>query len=89
MSTPATGSKLFCLLAEYDNPDALVAAIKRANPDLVIAATESTDGYTGTTPVQVAELLGHSDTTMVMKHYSMLSQRVGYLRDMAKKATGA
>lgn len=35
----------------------LAAAIKRAEPDLVIAATESTDGYTGTTPVQVAELL--------------------------------
>ncbi len=36
----------------------LAAAIQRANPDLVLAATESTDGYTGTTPVQVAELLG-------------------------------
>ncbi|MDQ6784291.1 MAG: electron transfer flavoprotein subunit beta/FixA family protein [Actinomycetota bacterium] len=36
----------------------LAAAIRRAEPDLVIAATESTDGYTGTTPVQVAELLG-------------------------------
>jgi len=35
----------------------LAAAIKRAEPDLVIAATESTDGYTGTLPVQVAELL--------------------------------
>ncbi len=37
---------------------ALSAAIKRANPDLVVMATESTDGYTGTLPVQVAELLG-------------------------------
>jgi electron transfer flavoprotein beta subunit len=36
----------------------LAAAIKRFSPDLVIAATESTDGYTGTLPVQVAELLG-------------------------------
>ncbi len=36
----------------------LAAAIKRAEPDLVLAATESTDGYTGTTPVQIAELLG-------------------------------
>ena len=26
--------------------------------DLVLAATESSDGYTGTTPVQLAELLG-------------------------------
>src|SRR5215207_6397272 len=36
----------------------LAAAIRRVNPDLVLAATESTDGYTGTTPVQLAELLG-------------------------------
>ena len=36
----------------------LAAAIQRVSPDLVIAATESTDGYTGTTPVQIAELLG-------------------------------
>lgn len=36
----------------------LAAAIKRANPDLIIAATESSDGYTGTVPVQIAELLG-------------------------------
>jgi electron transfer flavoprotein beta subunit len=35
----------------------LAAAIKRAEPDLIIAATESTDGYTGTLPVQLAELL--------------------------------
>jgi electron transfer flavoprotein beta subunit len=36
----------------------LAGAIKRIQPDLVLAATESTDGYTGTTPVQLAELLG-------------------------------
>jgi len=36
----------------------LAGAIKRVNPDLVLCATESSDGYTGTTPVQVAELLG-------------------------------
>ena len=35
----------------------LAAAIRRVNPDIVIAATESTDGYTGTLPVQLAELL--------------------------------
>lgn len=35
----------------------LAAAIKRNPFDLVIAATESTDGYTGTVPVQIAELL--------------------------------
>jgi electron transfer flavoprotein beta subunit len=36
----------------------LAAAITRLSPDLVLAATESSDGYTGTTPVQLAELLG-------------------------------
>lgn len=36
----------------------LAAVIRRLDPDLVLAGTESTDGYTGTTPVQVAELLG-------------------------------
>ena len=41
----------------------LAAAIQRAEPDLVIAATESTDGYTGTLPVQVAELLGLPSVT--------------------------
>jgi electron transfer flavoprotein beta subunit len=45
----------------------LAAAIKRANPDLVLAATESTDGYTGTTPVQVAELLDMPSITFA-KH---------------------
>src|SRR5205823_3735425 len=45
----------------------LAAAIKRATPDLVIAATESTDGYTGTTPVQIAELLGLPSVTFA-KH---------------------
>jgi electron transfer flavoprotein beta subunit len=41
----------------------LAAAIKRSNPDLILAATESTDGYTGTTPVQIAELLGLPSVT--------------------------
>jgi len=41
----------------------LAAAIRRANPDLVVMATESTDGYTGTLPVQVAELLGFPSVT--------------------------
>jgi electron transfer flavoprotein beta subunit len=36
----------------------LAAALRRVGADLVIAATESSDGYTGTLPVQVAELLG-------------------------------
>jgi electron transfer flavoprotein beta subunit len=45
----------------------LAAAIKRVGPDLVIAATESTDGYTGTLPVQVAELLGLPSVTFSKK----------------------
>jgi electron transfer flavoprotein beta subunit len=49
----------------------LAAAIKRAEPDLVIAATESTDGYTGTTPVQVAELLGLPSITFA-KHIEVV-----------------
>jgi electron transfer flavoprotein beta subunit len=35
----------------------LAAAIQRREPDLVIAATESSDGYTGTVPEQIAGLL--------------------------------
>ncbi len=45
----------------------LAAAIKRSMPDLVVAATESTDGYTGTTPVQIAELLGLPSVTFAKK----------------------
>ena len=36
----------------------LAEAISRESFDLMLAATESSDGYTGTTPVQLAELLG-------------------------------
>ena len=45
----------------------LAAAIKRAEPDLVIAATESTDGYTGTVPEQVAAILGLPSVTFAKK----------------------
>ncbi|HEX7094375.1 MAG TPA: electron transfer flavoprotein subunit beta/FixA family protein [Acidimicrobiales bacterium] len=41
----------------------LAAAIRRTNPDLVLTATESTDGYTGTVPEQLAELLGLPSVT--------------------------
>ncbi|HKN91783.1 MAG TPA: electron transfer flavoprotein subunit beta/FixA family protein, partial [Acidimicrobiia bacterium] len=42
----------------------LAAAIRRAGEvDLVLTATESTDGYTGTVPAQVAELLGWPSLT--------------------------
>jgi electron transfer flavoprotein beta subunit len=45
----------------------LAAAIKRNEFDLILAATESTDGYTGTTPVQIAEILGLPSVTFA-KH---------------------
>jgi electron transfer flavoprotein beta subunit len=41
----------------------LAAVIRRVSPDLVLAATESSDGYTGTIPVQLAELLGFPSIT--------------------------
>jgi len=47
----------------------LAAAVRTLDPapDLVLTATESTDGYTGTTPVQLAELLGWPSVTFA-KH---------------------
>src|SRR3954452_19872460 len=46
----------------------LAKAIERVGgADLVIAATESTDGYTGTVPEQIAELLGWPSVTFA-KH---------------------
>src|SRR5947207_2324558 len=53
----------------------LAAAIKRVSPDLVIAATESTDGYTGTLPVQVAEFLGMPSVTFA-KHVEVAGDSV-------------
>ena len=41
----------------------LAAAIARCEPDLILAATESSDGYTGTVPVQVAELMALPSVT--------------------------
>jgi electron transfer flavoprotein beta subunit len=41
----------------------LAAVIRRSPFDLILAATESSDGYTGTTPVQLAELLGVASVT--------------------------
>ena len=40
-----------------DTAKVLAAAIKRTEFDLVLAATESSDGYTGTVPEQIAAIL--------------------------------
>ena len=46
----------------------LAAAITRiGGADLIIAATESSDGYTGTVPEQIAELLGLPSVTFAKK----------------------
>jgi electron transfer flavoprotein beta subunit len=45
----------------------LAAAVRRLEPDLVLAATESTDGYTGTVPAQIAELLGWPSVTFARR----------------------
>ncbi len=41
----------------------LAAAIGRAEPDLVLAGTESSDGYTGTVPEMIAEIMGLPSVT--------------------------
>src|SRR3954462_1685825 len=50
-----------------DTAKVLAGAIKRTEFDLVLAATESSDGYTGTVPEQVAEVLGLPSVTFA-KH---------------------
>jgi electron transfer flavoprotein beta subunit len=58
-----------------DTAKVLAAAIKRAEPDLVLAATESTDGYTGTVPEQVAALLDLPSITFA-KHVEIEGETV-------------
>ncbi|HZD78904.1 MAG TPA: electron transfer flavoprotein subunit beta/FixA family protein [Actinomycetota bacterium] len=45
----------------------LAAVVRRAPVDLVLAGVESTDGYTGTLPMTVAELLGLPAATFARK----------------------
>ncbi|MFP5376499.1 MAG: electron transfer flavoprotein subunit beta/FixA family protein [Acidimicrobiia bacterium] len=45
----------------------LAAAVRRVEPDLVVAATESTDGYAGTVPASLAELLGLPSVTFARR----------------------
>lgn len=53
----------------------LAAALARVGADLVLAATESSDGYTGTVPVQVAELLGQPSVSFA-KHVALAGGEV-------------
>ncbi len=53
----------------------LAAALKRIGAELVLAATESSDGYTGTVPVQIAELLGQPAVTFA-KHVEVVGAEV-------------
>src|SRR6202023_1617927 len=54
----------------------LAKCIERAGDiDLVLAATESSDGYTGTVPAQVAELLGWPALTF-SKHVEIADGKV-------------
>jgi electron transfer flavoprotein beta subunit len=46
-----------------DTASVLSAVISSVSPDLVLTATESSDGYTGTIPAQIAELLGWPSVT--------------------------
>jgi electron transfer flavoprotein beta subunit len=58
-----------------DTARVLAAAIKRAEPELVLTATESTDGYTGTIPAQVAALLDWPSVTFA-KHIEVADGKV-------------
>lgn len=53
----------------------LAAALQKAGADLILAATESTDGYTGTTPVQIAEIMGLPSVSFA-KHIEVDGQQV-------------
>ncbi len=54
----------------------LAKAIGRIGaPDLILTATESTDGYTGTVPEQIAELLGLPSVTFA-KHVEVAGSTV-------------
>ena len=58
----------------------LAKAIERAGEtDLVLTATESTDGYTGTIPAQVAELLGWPALTFA-KHVEVTEGKLSVQR---------
>lgn len=61
---------------------ALAAAIKPEEPDIVISATESTDGSTGMVPPMLAELLGFPQLT-IAKEVSIDGSKVTIHRQTA------
>jgi hypothetical protein len=60
VSEPVNGPRLYGLMAEYDNPDALVAAIKRARE----VGYTKLDGYTPYGVAEVADALGFVKSEM-------------------------
>lgn len=49
-----------------------------------------TDGLAnGVDALTMATIVGHTSTDMILRHYSHLAQRAGYLRAQAARATGA
>ena len=64
MSAPAETAKLYGLLAEYDNPEALVAAIKKVRE----AGFTNIDGISPYGVAEIADALGfkHSEMGTVM-----------------------
>ncbi|CAN5689809.1 electron transfer flavoprotein subunit beta/FixA family protein [soil metagenome] len=62
-----------------DTAKVLAAAIVKAEPDLVLTATESSDGYTGTVPAQIAALLDLPSVTFA-KHIEVAGDKVAVRR---------
>jgi electron transfer flavoprotein beta subunit len=62
----------------------LAAALRRQEPDLVLGGVESTDGYTGTLPMTVAELLGLPSVTFARR----LTVQDGRIRAERQTETG-
>ena len=71
-----------------DTAKVLAAAIKRVESDLVLTATESSDGYTGTVPEQIAELLDLPSVTFA-KHIEIADgDRQGAAPDRSRLRRG-